>query len=101
MDGTQRNLSDEKIEEALNLLQEAARDQKNELKNLLQDKYSELKDVFFGGQMQENASACDGRGLDKERQVEHTFDQFIREQPLKAVLIGAGIGLLLGRFWKR
>jgi ElaB/YqjD/DUF883 family membrane-anchored ribosome-binding protein len=53
------------------------------------------------GQMQENASACYERGRDKGRQVERTFDQFIREQPLKSVLIAAGIGLVLGRFWKR
>jgi ElaB/YqjD/DUF883 family membrane-anchored ribosome-binding protein len=52
-------------------------------------------------QMQENASACYERGRDKASQVERTFDQFIREQPLKSVLIAAGIGLLLGRFWKR
>lgn len=51
-------------------------------------------------QMQENASACYERGRDKVRQVERTFDQFIREQPLTSVLIAAGVGLLLGRFWK-
>ncbi len=53
------------------------------------------------GQLQENASACCERGRDKVRQVERTFDQFIREQPLKSVLIAAGVGLLLGRLWKR
>jgi len=114
MAGKQHNLSAKKIEEALDLLQEAARDKKNELKNLIMDKYSELKDTFFDGQsgvaqdisdttgqMQENASACYGRGRDKDRQADRTFDQFIREQPLKSVLIAAGVGLLLGRFWKR
>jgi ElaB/YqjD/DUF883 family membrane-anchored ribosome-binding protein len=53
------------------------------------------------GQLQENASALYERGGDKVRQVERTFDQFIREQPLKSVLMAAGIGLLLGLFWKR
>ncbi len=47
MNGKQQNLSAEKIEEALDLLQEAARDKKNELKNLILDKYSELKNTFF------------------------------------------------------
>ncbi len=52
-------------------------------------------------QVQENASACYERGRDKVRQVERTLDQFIREQPVTSVLIAAGVGLLLGRFWKR
>ena len=51
-------------------------------------------------QLQENTSACCERGGDEVRRVERTFDQFIREQPFKAVLIAAGVGLLLGRFWK-
>ena len=53
------------------------------------------------GQLQKNASACYERGRDNLHQVKRTFDQFIREQPLKSVLIAAGVGLLLGRFWKR
>ena len=101
MDEKQQNLSAEKIEEALDLLQEAARDKKNELKNLIMDKYPELKDTFFEGQMQDNASACYGRGRDKVHYTERSVDQFIREQPLKSVLIAAGVGLLLGRFWMR
>lgn len=53
------------------------------------------------GQMQENASAYYERGRDKVLQVQRTFDQFIREQPLTSVLIAAGVGLLLGRLWRR
>jgi ElaB/YqjD/DUF883 family membrane-anchored ribosome-binding protein len=114
MDGKQQNLSVEKIEKALDLLQQAARDKMNELKTLILDKYPELKDVLFdghngfahnrsdaAGQMQDNASAGNGRGRDTVHQAEPTFDQFIREQPLKSILIAAGVGWVLGRFWKR
>ena|SRR5438105_12707899 len=33
--------------------------------------------------------------------VQRTLEQHIQERPLKSILIAAGIGLLLGRFWLR
>jgi ElaB/YqjD/DUF883 family membrane-anchored ribosome-binding protein len=33
--------------------------------------------------------------------VERSFAQYVREQPLKSILIAAGVGLVLGRFWVR
>jgi ElaB/YqjD/DUF883 family membrane-anchored ribosome-binding protein len=35
------------------------------------------------------------------QQTEHIIEEYIREQPLKSVLIAAGLGLVLGRFWLR
>ena len=40
-------------------------------------------------------------GRDKVQQVERSFAQYVREQPLKSILIAVGIGLVLGRFWMR
>ena len=48
MAGT-RTESSVKIEEALELLSEAARDKKEELKGMISDKYSDLKDALFDG----------------------------------------------------
>jgi len=53
------------------------------------------------GQMRENASEYYELGRDGVHKVERTFKQFIREQPLKSLLIAAGVGLVLGRFWRR
>lgn len=49
------------------------------------------------------AGAADGAsdGQDKMQEVERSFAQYVREQPLKSVLIAAGVGLVLGRFWLR
>ena len=49
------------------------------------------------------AGVADGvsEGRDKVQQVERSFAQYVREQPLKSLLIAAGIGLVLGRFWLR
>jgi ElaB/YqjD/DUF883 family membrane-anchored ribosome-binding protein len=38
---------------------------------------------------------------DKVHGIACTCEQFIRERPLRSVLMAAGIGWLLGRFWNR
>ncbi len=53
------------------------------------------------GELRENASEYCEQGQDKMRQVERSFEQYIRERPLKSILIATGVGLLLGRFWVR
>jgi ElaB/YqjD/DUF883 family membrane-anchored ribosome-binding protein len=50
---------------------------------------------------QENASAVYEQGRDKVREATRTLERFIAEQPLTSVLIAAGVGLFLGRFWMR
>ncbi len=53
------------------------------------------------GQLQEEASECYEQGRDQAYQAERTFEQFIKDHPLKSILIAAGVGLFLGRFWIR
>ena len=53
------------------------------------------------GQLRENASEYCEQGQGKVQQVERSFEQYIRERPLKSILIAAGVGMLLGRFWRR
>jgi len=53
------------------------------------------------GQLRGNAADYYEDGREKVHQVERTFEQFIRDQPLKCILIAAGVGLVLGRFWMR
>lgn len=52
-------------------------------------------------ELQENASAIYEQGRETVRQATHTLERFIEEQPLTSVLIAAGVGLFLGRFWMR
>jgi ElaB/YqjD/DUF883 family membrane-anchored ribosome-binding protein len=52
-------------------------------------------------QLSENASGYYEQGQEKARQVRRTLEQFIREEPVKTVLIAAGVGLVFGRFWMR
>lgn len=51
--------------------------------------------------MGNNASAYLKQGKDKVKQAGDGFEDYIRESPLKSILIAAGVGLVLGRFWMR
>ena len=52
-------------------------------------------------QLRAGAAACASAGRDTVEQVERSFAQYVREQPLKSILIAAAVGLLVGRFWMR
>ena len=52
-------------------------------------------------QLRASASEYCEEKRDKVRQVERSFEQFIRQQPLKSILIAAGVGVLLGGLWMR
>ncbi|MHB1038704.1 MAG: DUF883 family protein [Pirellulales bacterium] len=49
----------------------------------------------------ERASEYYEQGRDRVHGVACACEQFLRQQPLRSVLIAAGIGWLLGRLWKR
>jgi len=61
------------------------------------------KDVAHEKLDELRASASDHyeQGRDRVQQVERSFEQFVRDQPLKSILIATGVGLFLGRFWMR
>jgi ElaB/YqjD/DUF883 family membrane-anchored ribosome-binding protein len=53
------------------------------------------------GQLHANAS--DHCELQKDRlvSIERSAEQYLRQRPFQSVLIAAGFGLLVGRFWMR
>lgn len=50
-------------------------------------------------QLREHASEYYQQGRDKAQGVVSAFEQAIGQRPLRSVLIAAGVGLALGRFW--
>jgi ElaB/YqjD/DUF883 family membrane-anchored ribosome-binding protein len=80
----------------------------------LRDKASEVaQDVRdMGGQLgdvareqyenvKEQASQYYKRGRKRAADVEEGFEDYIREKPIHAILVAAGIGLLVGMMWRR
>ena len=53
------------------------------------------------GQVGERAAEYCEQGRDKVHGAACACEQFLRQRPLTSVLLAAGIGWLLGRFWKR
>ena len=52
-------------------------------------------------QLRAGAADSTREGRDIVQQFEGSVTQYVREQPLKSILIAAGVGLVLGRFWMR
>ena len=51
------------------------------------------------GQLREHASGYYQQGQDKVQGIVCALEQSVGQQPLRSVLIAAGVGFLLGRFW--
>ncbi|MFA5866083.1 MAG: hypothetical protein WC975_15530 [Phycisphaerae bacterium] len=114
MNETKQTLSNEKIEEALNLLTDAAKEKKQELLNLVGEKYSHLRDAFFDGQshmretfsdtahhVADSARQYSEMGQEQVRDAASRVDKNVHASPwsyLGGVALGALIlGYLLGR----
>ena len=52
-------------------------------------------------QGREKAQEYYEQGRAKAMELEQNLEEYVRDQPLKAVMIAAGVGLLLGILWRR
>ena len=52
-------------------------------------------------QLREQAENYYEQGRETAREWQDSLETYVRDQPLKAVLIAAGVGVLLGVIWKR
>jgi len=53
------------------------------------------------GELRDTATEYYERGRDRVYDAEQSVEDYIRDQPLKSVLIAAGVGFLLGAFYIR
>lgn len=67
----------EKIDEALALLNEAARDKKEEIGSLLEGKYSDIKNVLKG--LEANVEEEARHGMDAARHMRHQAGEALKE----------------------
>jgi len=85
----------DKVQEGREKLREmgsAASQQVNQLKDSAAEYYE---------QGREKAQEYYEQGRQKAMELEQNLENYVREQPLKAVMIAAGVGLLLGILWRR
>jgi ElaB/YqjD/DUF883 family membrane-anchored ribosome-binding protein len=63
-----------------------------QVRDAAREKYEDLRD---------SAQDYYEQGRDKAQEWQHGVEQYVQEQPIKALLIAAGVGMLLGILWKR
>ncbi len=101
--------SSEKISEALKLLEEAAEQKRDELKNLMSDKYTHLRSALSETESTLVKSLADAKrhaaeaarhakevGVDKTREIAGDVDKNVRQNPWAYIGGTAVISLLLG-----
>lgn len=106
--------TNEKLAEALKLLEDAAKEKKNELQNMIQGKYLNLKDALIDKEediaqallaarkkAMKAATQATEIGTERAREIAAEVDQQVRENPwpyIGGVAIGSLlIGYILGR----
>lgn len=101
--------SNEKIGEALKLLDEAAKQKRDELRTLMSDKYTHLKNIIVETESSVGKSLSDARrhaaevathardvGVEKAREFATDVDKHVHHNPWQYIAGTAAVGLLLG-----
>jgi ElaB/YqjD/DUF883 family membrane-anchored ribosome-binding protein len=94
---------DKRINEALELLNEVARDKKVELQGIVSNKYGELRSAIGGvaGKLQHNVVETYQRGTEKAKELASEVDESVHKNPWP-YLGGTALGfLILGYFLGR
>ena len=99
----ENNNSTKKFEEALHLLNEAAREKRDEIQSLVTDRYSQIRDVLEDAakkgkktyrRVKNDAEDLVGEGGENVREVISDLDDKVHENPW-AYLGGVAVGALL------
>ena len=79
------------------------RDKASEVASNLRDMGSQVRDAATEQyqNIKESATEYYQAGRDKAVQWENQIEEYVREQPIKSLLMAAGVGILLGILWKR
>ena len=90
--------STDKINEALRLLDEAARDKKHELRDLMGNQYHHLRDAVVEGEhnLIRIAARAKDEGVEKAKQAAGDVDKHVRDHPWPYIGGVAVTALLVG-----
>jgi len=80
------------LRDAASQVQQNIRDMGNQVRDAAQDKFDQLRD---------QASEYYEQGRERAREWEQSLESYVQEQPMKALLIAAGVGALIGFLYRR
>jgi len=87
----EHSATDELKEKAVEIGQNV-REMGGQLGDVAREQYENLKD---------QATGYYKKGRKKASALEEEFESYIQEKPVQSLLIAAGVGLLIGMFWRR
>ena len=71
---------------------EQVRETASQVRDAAQDKFNDLRD---------QAAEYYEQGRQRAMEWEHSLEEYVQQQPIKSLLIAAGVGALLGFLWRR
>ena len=89
---TDTNQATEQLRDKASEVSQNIRDIGGQVRDAASEKYTQLRD---------QASDYYNQSRETAQQWEQSVEGFVQEKPLQAVLLAAGVGLLLGLMWKR
>jgi len=82
----------EQLRDAATQVQQNIRDTAGQVRDAAQEKFDDLK---------QQASEYYDQGRERAMEWEQNLEQYVQEQPIKSLLIAAGVGMLVGFLWRR
>ena len=91
---------------AMGQIKDKAQEAKEKLREVgsnASQQFNQIKDSAneYYQQGRDKAQEYYEQGRQKAMELEQNLEDYVREQPIKSVMIAAGIGLLLGILWRR
>jgi ElaB/YqjD/DUF883 family membrane-anchored ribosome-binding protein len=80
-------------------LRETASEVGQNLRNLGSQVREQAGEQF--DQMRQQANDYYEQGRQRAMEMEQSLEEYVQEKPIQALLIAAGVGMLLGLLWKR
>ena len=90
--GNQGNQGQGGLGEAATQVGENLRNLGAQARDVASERYTQLRD---------QAADYYNQGRQRAQEWEQSLESYVQEKPLQAVLIAAGVGVLLGLLWKR
>ena len=82
----------QQIKETAQQVQQNLREMGGQVKDVATQQYEHLRD---------QATEYYEQGRQRAQEMEQNLEQYVQEKPIQALLIAAGVGMLLGILWKR
>jgi len=103
MSQSESNLSGGQGDQGAQGVAQSLKDKASDMASSLRDMSGNVKEAAMHQyeNARDSASEYYQAGKDKAAEWQDNVEQYVREQPMKAVAIAAGVGVVLGFLWRR